>query len=172
MIQLSSFLTGDSTLSPFSKYKVDFESPFNCRDTTLSSFFNRDSTLSPFPSITLSYSSSKGRLWVVYLLSSNHGGRLWVAHPKGQLWMFICSKDMHVWMHGNFEFLFFEWMHVWINGNFEFLFLSEWKLWVFCFKWWIKLWVYDEWKYAWNFEWMVNETLSFQWWIMHETLIF
>jgi len=40
MIQLSSFLTGDSTLSPFSKYKVDFESPFNCRDTTLSSFSN------------------------------------------------------------------------------------------------------------------------------------
>jgi len=40
MIQLSSFLTGDSTLSHFSKYKVDFESPFNNRDTTFSSFSN------------------------------------------------------------------------------------------------------------------------------------
>jgi len=40
MIQLSSFFTRDSTLSPFSKYKVDFEPPFNSRDTTLSSFSN------------------------------------------------------------------------------------------------------------------------------------
>jgi len=40
MIQLSSLLTGDSTLIPFSKYKVDFESPFNYRDITLISFSN------------------------------------------------------------------------------------------------------------------------------------
>ena len=154
MIQLSSFFIGDSTLSHFSKYKVDFESPFNStdttlsffsncnhwvkcfcenttlspfftRDTTLSSFSNRDSTLSPSPSITLSYSSSKGRLW-----------------------MFICMKDMYECMGTlNFFECMYECMRIyffllWMNENFKFLFLSE------CI-----------------FEWM--ETLSFSFWMMN-----
>ena len=147
---------------------------FNSRDTTLSSFSNCNNiTLIPFPSITLSYSSSK--VW---------------------LWMFICLKDMHVWMHGNFEFL---WMHVWMyenfswtNGNFEFLFLSEcmfkwmetlsfsfWMMNETLSLWWMercmKLWILflnDEW----NFEFMMNgkmhETLRFSQWMMNETLSF
>ena len=128
-------LSGDTTLWPFSNtrwneiWRYDFESFLQIEmrlwilssigiwlwvfsltrdekkfeDTTLDSFFNRDSTLSHFPNITLSYSSSEGWLWI-----------------------FICLKDMHVWMHGNFEFIFlndewnFEFLIMNVERNFEF----------------------------------------------------
>jgi len=141
-------------------------SPFFTRDTTLSSFSNMDSTLSPFPSITLSYYSSKGRLWAVYLLSWRqtlsrsskrstlkvhlseryacmNAWELWVP----LFWMNECLNKWKLWVS------LFEWMYVWMNGNFEFSILN------------------DEWNFeflmmnnAWNFDFlMMNGTYVNAW---------
>ena len=95
-------------------------SPFFTGDTTLSSFSDTDSTLTPFPNKNLNHSSSKrstlSRLFSIF----QHGGRLWVAHPKGQFW-FVYLTERYVCMNAwkNFEFLFL-----------KDVCLHEWKLWV------------------------------------------
>jgi len=151
---LSSFFTGYSTLSPFSKYKVDLESRFNSRDTTLnsfsnyndiksiffcedmtlspfftgdttlSSFSNRDSTLSLFPNKTLNHSFSKGLTLSSLFSIFQHGARLWVAHLKGQFW-FVYLPERYVCM--NAWKLWVVWMHACacLNAwNFDFIFFN------------------------------------------------
>ena len=81
---LSSFFIGDSTLSHFSKYKIDLESPFNSRDTTLNSFSHYN-----IKSIIFYFLFVKIWHWVLSSLEI----QLWVLSPIGiQLWILSLTK--------------------------------------------------------------------------------